>query len=158
VKRDPSLVRLSRDHQRGLALAQRIRRALPDASEAALDALQADVIGFWETALLPHFRAECECLLARLARYLNIEADLIARTQADHLSVHSIVAALRDSPDGGDRRQRLADLGQLLHDHIRWEEAVLFEAAQSRLSAAERDALGADLAARLPEVPPPAPL
>jgi hypothetical protein len=158
MKRDPSLVRLSRDHQRGLALAQRIRRELPAASGQALDGLQADVTQFWETALLPHFRAECECLLARLVHHLAIGDEMVARTQADHLSVHSIVTELRDAPETARRKQRLAELAQLLNDHIRWEEAVLFEAVQTRLSAPERAALGADLAGRLPEVPPPAPL
>ena len=64
MKRDPSLIRLSRDHHRGLVMSMRIDRDLPgaDADEAALiyDQLEA----FWAEGLLPHFRAECECLLA----------------------------------------------------------------------------------------------
>ena len=30
--------------------------------------LEMETLDMWENGLVPHFRAECECLLARLAR------------------------------------------------------------------------------------------
>ncbi|HWC28880.1 MAG TPA: hemerythrin domain-containing protein [Dehalococcoidia bacterium] len=157
MKRDPSLIRLSRDHNRGLVVAFHIERALPTADDAEIEEMQRVVVDFWEASLLPHFHAECECLLARLVRYTGRSQELVSRTQADHLRVHALVAALRDSDDLADQRRHLSDLATLLRDHIRWEEAVLFEAAQTTLSTTERHALDRDLGARLPEEPPPPP-
>jgi hemerythrin-like domain-containing protein len=157
MKRDANLIRLSRDHHRGLALAQRIERDLAQPDDGRLARLREDTIGFWQSSLLPHFHAECECLLTRLTRHVPEGDEVIRRTLADHLQVHSLLASLRDSDEPEDARAALSSLGRLLRDHIRWEEAVLFEAAQGRLTAAEMDRVGADLSERLPEIPPPPP-
>lgn len=157
MKRDPSLVRLSRDHNRGLVVALHVERDLPEAADAEVDEIQRVVVEFWRTALLPHFRAECECLLAHLVRHVAISDQLVTRTQADHLRMHAMIAALRDANDVDARRRLLAELATLLRDHIRWEEAVLFEATQRLLDSGEMAALGAVLAERLPEEPPPPP-
>ena len=161
MKRDPNLVRLSRDHHRGLVWAMRIERELPDANDAKLTTMYTELLSFWETGLLPHFRAECECLLARLLGYASEgegpSSPLIERTQLDHLQLNSLMASMRDYADSGLRRELLARFGNLLREHIRWEESVLFEATQNRLAAEALAALGADIAERIPEMPPPPP-
>lgn len=157
MKRDLSLLRLSRDHNRGLVVALHVERALPEAADVEIDELQRVFVDFWRTSLLPHFRAECECLLARLVRHTGLSDTLIARTEADHLQVHSLVTALRETSDIGERRRLLAELAVLLRDHIRWEESVLFEATEALLDPSELSALGTDLAERIPAEPPPPP-
>jgi Hemerythrin HHE cation binding domain len=157
MKRDPALVRLSRDHNRGLVLSLYVERTLPGADDSQLDRMQREIVDFWQTALLPHFRAECECLLARLVRHAALSDDMVRRTEDDHLRVNSIMALLRDADDVAVRRALIAELGTLLKDHIRWEESTLFEASQRLLGAGELDAVGADIAQRLPAIPPPAP-
>lgn len=157
MKRDQSLIRLSRDHNRGLVVALHVERALPEATDADLDEMQRVVVDFWRASLLPHFRAECECLLARLVRYAGLSGELITRTESGHLQVHALVASLRETSDIADRRQILGELATLLRDHIRWEEAVLFEATQTLLQPSELTAVGDDLADRIPAEPPPPP-
>jgi hemerythrin-like domain-containing protein len=71
--------------------------------------------------------------------------------------MHALIASLRDTADFSERRLLLSDLATLLRDHIHWEEAVLFEATQKQLTATELNNLGADLAERIPEEPPPPP-
>lgn len=153
MKRDPSLIRLSRDHQRGLALAKRIDDVLTGVDDVSLEQLEQETLEVWLDGLVPHFRAECECLLARLARELGAESDLIARTQRDHVQAYSLMTSAREAGDEQERRTHLATLADLLREHIRWEEAVLFEATQGTLAAPELSRLGDDLAQRLPEVP-----
>jgi hypothetical protein len=119
--------------------------------------MQQEIVGFWQTALLPHFRAECECILARLVRHVGFDDEIIRRTEDDHLRLNSILALLRDADNTAVRRALIAELGVLLRDHIRWEESVLFEATQRVLEPGEMERTGADIAARLPEIPPPAP-
>ena len=65
---------------------------------------------------------------------------------------------MRDEDGGEQRKEALAAFGTRLREHVRWEERELFEAAEEALSDPELDALGADLAERLPEHPVPAPL
>jgi len=115
------------------------------------------VVGFWQTALLPHFRAECECILARLVRHVWLADNLIRRTEDDHLHINSIFVSLRNAEDVAIRRTLIAELGTLLRDHIKWEESVLFEATQRLLALGELDRTGIDIAERILEIPPPAP-
>ena len=153
MKREPSLVRLSRDHQRGLALAKRIDDVLAGKDIATLDQLMEETLGMWETGLVPHFRAECECLLARLAREAGADSELIARTQRDHVQAHALVTSVREASEDDDRRQHLSALASLLREHIRWEEATLFEAVQQQLSTDDLSRLADDLAERISAVP-----
>jgi hemerythrin-like domain-containing protein len=153
MKRDPSLIRLSRDHQRGLALAKRIEDVLAGGGEVPVTQLEQETLDMWRDGLVPHFRAECECLLARLARQLGVDHELITRTQGDHLQAHALITGLREAQGEADRRDHLTRLAALLRDHIRWEEASLFEAAQQLLGTPDLERLGDDLAQRLPEIP-----
>jgi hypothetical protein len=148
-------VRLSRDHHRGLVLAMRIARDLPHATAAEAQTIYDALWSFWQEGLLPHFRAECECLLARLVRHVALQDALVTRTQADHLYLGSLMAALRDTRDPALHRQYVLMFGERLKEHIRWEEAVLFQRAQEVLTPTEMAALGIDLAERIPEFPPP---
>jgi hypothetical protein len=158
VKRDERLVRLSWDHHHGLVLALRLERELPGADDDAIAALYSDLLAFWAKGLLPHFRAENECLLARLIRHVEPTSEEVRRTQVDHLQMEALVATMRDSRDPGSRRDSLREFGETLRAHIRWEEAVLFAATQERLTSAEMDALAEELEERIPEVAAAPPL
>lgn len=153
MKRDASLIRLSRDHHRGLVMGMRIERDLPAADAADTERIYAELQSFWGAGLLPHFRAECECLLARLVRHVVPEDELIVKTQRDHLRIESLMVGMQDSEDREARRLSMFEVATVLKEHIRWEEAVLFEAAQQKLTQDEKVALEADLADRIPEVP-----
>lgn len=154
MKRDDRLRMLSWDHHHGLVMSLRIERELPGADADGLSALYADLVSFWAAGLLPHFRTENECLLARLVRHLPAEDEAVRKTQMDHLSLEALVVRMRDTSDDGGRRAALAEFGAALKAHIRWEESVLFEVTQQQLTEAEMDALGADINERHPEVVP----
>jgi hemerythrin-like domain-containing protein len=131
-------------------LALRISRELPDADGGKSEALYADLLEFWEQSLLRHFRAESECLLARLVRHVGLEDEMVRRTEADHLRMAALVADMKDSPDTGLRAERMEQFGKALREHIRWEEETLFEASQRLMAKAELKALGRELDERLP--------
>ena len=150
MKRDSRLVKLSWDHHHGLVMALRIERDL--ASGADLAALYRDLLVFWFAGLLPHFRTENECLLARLIHHLPLEHEVVRQTQAEHLDLEGLVALMRDTAEVEARRQALARFGAQLKAHIRWEEATLFALTEQTLTEHEMDALGADIADRLPDV------
>ena len=155
MKRDPRLVRLSREHTHALLLAQRITRGLPEASADEAGALYSTTIAFWSAGLLPHFRAEGECLLARLIRHMPADDERVQRLYRDHLRVEGLIASMRDTRGMYERRRSLAEFAATMREHVRWEEETLFPSTESALTEDELDALGAELAERLPEAPLP---
>lgn len=154
MKRDARLTKLSWDHHHGLVMALRIERELPTASEDEVARLYTDLVAFWAAGLLPHFRVEQECLLARLVHHVSPEHEAVQRTHADHVSLESLVATMRDTRDPAVRSEALGNFGARLREHIHWEEAVLFELTQETLTGADMDALGDDISLQLPEVIP----
>jgi quercetin dioxygenase-like cupin family protein len=122
MKRHPALVPLSHDHQHGLVQARRLQ--------------QGDTDGFaefFQRDLARHFRQEEETVFPLLAE-AGVEPPELARALLDHQRIRAGVAR----PD--------AALGELLAEHIRLEERVLFETIQ-RVVPEER------LAALLPSGP-----
>jgi hypothetical protein len=79
---------------------------------------------------------------------------MIGRIEADHLHFNRLLVATADGADTETTRSLLHEAGELLRDHIRWEEDTLFEATQTQLTPDELEALGTDVAARIPEIPP----
>jgi hypothetical protein len=139
-------------------LSRRIHKEAPEAGSDELSRLHSSVIAFWSAGLLPHFTAESECLLARLVRHRPEDHPMVVRMQRDHLRVEAIVARMRDGSSVDERRSALLELAETLRVHVRWEEESLFPETESALTNDELDALGRDLAERLPETPLPAPL
>lgn len=157
MKRAPALVRLSWDHHHGLVLGRRLERKLAGAGDTTVDDLYAEVVRLWAAGLLPHFRAEGECLLARLIRHTGPHDELIQRTMEDHLSLEALTVDMRDAEDRATRRDRLGRCGEILRAHIRWEESILFETAQALLSNEELAAVSRQLAHELPPLAPARP-
>ena len=160
MKRDPALVPLSREHTQALMMALRIERELPDSGADGVRRVYNDLIGFWARGLLPHFRTENECLLARLVRHVQPDDELIARTHRDHLGMEALVATMRDTDDVEERREALRSFGERLREHIRWEEEVLFTETERLLRDREMSALSAEIEERQPPEPvtvPPGP-
>ena len=134
LKRDPSLVPLSREHHEGLLRVFFLRQALRAAT--GLDH-QAEVTrAFFDSDLLPHFRAEEEVLFPLLRPLMDPGDDLIDRLLAEHRELSAATAALDGSPDA------LTRYAELLERHIRTEERTLFEIYQSRVPEADRPAVG----------------
>jgi mannose-6-phosphate isomerase-like protein (cupin superfamily) len=106
VKRHPSLVSLSHDHERALVQAQKLRRGEVDGFAE-----------FFALDLVGHFRLEEERVFPLLAEMGVAPPELV---QA--LLEHQRIRAAASRPDGA--------LGELLESHIRLEERVLFETIQ----------------------------
>jgi quercetin dioxygenase-like cupin family protein len=106
VKRHPSLVALSHEHQHALVHARRLRRG--------------EVAGFGEffaVDLVRHFRQEEEAVFPLLAQ-AGVEPPELVQALLEHQRIRAVA----DQPD--------AALGELLERHIRLEERVLFETIQ----------------------------
>ena len=142
--RDKSLIPLSRQHQKALALSVRIDRAQP-IPDANLEAWQAEIEQHFEQEIKFHFAAE-EQVPFPAARDFPELVPLVEELIADH-------AALRESFSQSEARRMSAEsltaFARQLSAHIRKEERQLFERLQQLMSPAELASLGEQLEAAL---------
>jgi quercetin dioxygenase-like cupin family protein/iron-sulfur cluster repair protein YtfE (RIC family) len=120
VQRHAALVPLSHDHHHALVEARKLRRAA-DGPEPA--AAAADFLRFFDRETARHFREEEELLFPAAVGFEEAREPLL-RTLFEHQRLRALAAALRDSAEPSPDTMR--ELGDLLHDHVRHEERVLF--------------------------------
>lgn len=137
MKRDERLQPLSRDHHEGLVLARALRWAVEGDPRAPRDPV-ALLRGAWTEVLDSHFREEEELLLPWL------ESGEAERLRREHARLRDLCHQLLGggAGDGG-----LAVFASELHDHIRWEERVLFPRLEREAPPGVLDAAGERLAA-----------
>jgi hemerythrin-like domain-containing protein len=142
--RNKSLIPLSHQHQRALALCVRIDRAQP-IPPADLKAWQAEIEQQFEQEIRIHFAAE-ESELFPVAREFADLSRLADELSAEH-------ASLRESFSQARARcmsaETLPAFAQRLSAHIRKEERQLFERLQQLMSTEELATLGMRLEAAL---------
>ncbi len=138
--RDKSLIPLSHQHQRALALCVRIDRAQP-ISGADLNAWQVEIEQLAAQEIKIHFAAE-ERIIFPLARRFPELVPVVDDLERDH-------ARLREYFSEAEARRMsagsLLSFAQDLAAHIRKEERQLFEGMQRVMSAQELQSIGAQL-------------
>ena len=134
MKRDASLVPLSRQHFHALVLCMRIhrKRARPSVLRREMLALYAGDVRF-------HFQAE-EKFLFPAARRMASLAPLVRELWEEHKKLRRAFAAARRRALQSAQLTRFANL---LEAHIRKEERQLFEECQKQMPGKELGALGA---------------
>lgn len=138
MKRCPQLRKLSVEHQAALSLAVQVKRAAEKASQEELRPWVVQIQDRWWSELLPHFQAEESHLVpAMQAAGLSTLAE---RAIQEHRAIEDLVF---DS--NLPCRTRLTQFAELLRDHVRFEERILFETAQTNLSEKELDEIQAGL-------------
>lgn len=138
--RDKSLIPLSHQHQRALALCVRIDRAQPiPASD--MEPWQAEIAQLFEQEIKIHFAAEEDVLFPAARRFREL-IPLVDELTSDHVR-------LRKEFSQAESRlmseESLPAFAQQLAAHIRKEERQLFESLQQLMSAPELKALGVQL-------------
>lgn len=138
MKRSPELAALSRDHHQTLTAALRLRRATPDDVHEAV----AHFLDFWNRHGQRHFAIEEELLLPALPDDEGW-AEAADRVRDEHAEIRARAAELATAQPVEAARE----LGQLLRDHVRYEERHLFVLLEQRLAAEALARLGRQLAA-----------
>lgn len=147
MKRSPELTPLSHDHHQALEVALRLRRADAEGVEEAVARFER----YWSAHGELHFEIEEHRLLPALDQADPAWAEAVARVRAEHAEVRERAAELL-----GDRSPEVAaarELGQRLHDHVRFEERVLFVLLEHGLDAKDLARLGREVAADHAEHP-----
>jgi len=142
--RDKSLIPLSHQHQRALALCVRIDRARP-IPVAGLESWQAEIEQLFEQEIKFHFSAE-EQVLFPAARQFPELVPLADELIADHAVLHESFTQAQARTMSADSLRAFA---LQLSNHIRKEERQLFERLQRLMNARDLAALGVHLEAAL---------
>jgi hemerythrin-like domain-containing protein len=142
--RDKSLIPLSHQHQRALALCVRIDRAQP-IPVADLDVWQSEIEQHFEQEIKVHFSAE-EQVLFPAARQFPKLISLVEELIADHTALRESFSQAKARSMSG---KTLPAFAEHLSAHIRKEERQLFEQVQQLMSTKELTELGVQLEAAL---------
>ena len=134
MKREEALQQLSRDHHRALEVALKLRRA----GDSDAERVSRDFLEFWREHGALHFRVEEDVLLPGSASYVSATDPAVVRVLTDHVAIRRRAA---DVAAGSASVKELNALGEMLNDHVRHEERVLFPMIEARLPAAELAAL-----------------
>lgn len=126
MKRDEALTPLSREHLNAL-LAAKILREGTD-----LEAVTESFFDFWEAEGRRHFRIEEEVLLPNWAFHAEVDRPGVARMLEEHLAIRREALRLKA---GDATLEEAQEFGQLLHDHVRFEERKLFPIIEEALDA-----------------------
>jgi hemerythrin-like domain-containing protein len=146
MKRHDALAPLSRDHRRALELAEGLKQGGSAHFRAMLPSTAkeraAHVGRVFADELEPHFQAE-EVVLHPATRGRDEALDAVwKRILADHGQLRALRDELTERAMDADLDARLDRFGQLLADHVRYEERELFPRCEAALSPRELQALG----------------
>lgn len=136
MKRHPALIPLSQDHQKGLLLAQLLKKNAPE-----YKGLPKDPIGkmnyakeVYNNELDQHFKEEEEFVFPYL-KGRNKEIDeLVTEILSEHKILKKNILSLKEGISLIDKMDKI---GYLLESHIRKEERDLFEKVPQVLSDGE---------------------
>jgi hemerythrin-like domain-containing protein len=138
--RDPSLIPLSHQHQRALALCVRLERAL-QAGAPDLDAWQLEVHQHYVNEVQFHFAAEERVLFPAARRFPELDA-LVNELSGEHERLRE---SFVHAEQGTMNQSELEIFAALLSGHIRKEERQLFESMQKQMRRDELKSLGVEL-------------
>lgn len=144
--RHEALRPLSRRHQGVLLFARDLKyhlKALREDRDSPHPDVVAKLLAFWPV-LQRHFEAEETLLVPRILDAAPDGHPALDRLRRDHARVRELVTRLQDDTAAADDLDLLQELRDLLHDHTRDEERVLYPFAEEilgpeRLAAIERD-------------------
>jgi hemerythrin len=136
IERHEALAPFSRDHYTGLVQAQRLKKAA-DADAVARRKAIAEFVDAWDCEIAEHFADE-ERLLAHMAGDADRQRLLNEHQQLTDLAEQTRALRRQTDPDAAVVRR----IGELLDQHIRWEERELFMRLQDQLTDAQLAELG----------------
>lgn len=147
MKRHEALQDYSRDHHFFLLEAREIRWSLEGSEHGRpVRHVVRSFLQFWEHDGLIHLREEEEILLPTYSTHASSGAASrhIARIRDDHAWLRTNVETLQQCLDReAPFEDLLGEIGQHVHDHIRFEERTIFQHVQQVLTDEQLSELAA---------------
>ena len=143
MKRIEQLRSLSKEHHLSLVLASKALKAAKSGNKTAVEQLCLQVADEFDDRWDKHFKKEEQTIFSIIEdKYKNLLAeenvDLHIRLRKQHDQMRKMADEMKKG-----RIDQLAEFGQLLKDHTRLEERVLFPLISALFTAKELDAIAA---------------
>jgi hemerythrin-like domain-containing protein len=135
LKRHPALQPFSREHLVGLFHSHQLMWLSNGRARADLLTTVQNFKKAWEGEIALHFQEE-----ERLFANLPVSQESLSRLLKEHDAIRDLTKALFLA--GPDEKDLCLRFGQMLTDHIRWEERQFYPEIESSLSRAELALLG----------------
>ena len=139
MRRHHALQDLSRDHHHFLLQSRQIGWYMKgDHRAPSFSRVLYEFLYTWQHEIIPHLEEEEELLLPHYAAYPSQkQADYQKQIKGDHQWLRGQVVELRRRMAGADEPyvELLGQIGQRLHDHVRFEERVVFQHLQEIMPA-----------------------
>lgn len=136
MKRHESIAVLSREHHFGLLFCWKIRQGIK--KNISAERMRPYVSYFWKNQLQHHFEEEETVLFANMRDDAQVK-----QAKTEHTQISQLVKAIVESQNGSiESLQQLADM---LDNHIRFEERILFPHIEQTLTALQLSELGKQL-------------
>ncbi|MCY7421748.1 MAG: hemerythrin domain-containing protein [Chitinophagaceae bacterium] len=136
IKRDKSLVSLSKDHHGGLLLIWKIRQGLR--LNVATARMATYITTVFDKELEPHFVDEEQLLFNKLP----VNDALRITAEGHHAALRHMMATFRSTIAG---EASVANFAALLEEHIRFEERTLFPHIEKMFVRQDLDQIGEQL-------------
>ncbi len=136
MKRNENIVKLSRDHHASLLFCWKIRQGLKHHID--LDRMINYVKYFWTQHFGPHFGEEEAFLFAPL------KDEKVQKAIDDHKKIRGFIEVLNVS-HLQDRGENLLKLADMVDEHVRYEERILFPHLESALSDEQLTQIGTQI-------------
>lgn len=134
MKRSEMLTSLSHDHHQALRASQLLKRC--DESDAV--DVRDGFRGFWEPHV-DHIRIEEEILFPKYAEFRGDDDPLLVQARDEHQRISALAdAVLNTDPPPVEKMHQL---GEVLHDHTRFEEREFFGVIEETIPVDQQPAL-----------------
>jgi len=131
IKRSQELVVLSQEHHHALVFCTRLKKGhLTD-----LKTLQLFVDDFWSTNTATHFDNEEKWLLPKIENNVIKEQFI-----AEHQQIRALVERIKSATD--EIVEVAVELAQVLNNHVRFEERILFPYLEKTIPADKMAEIG----------------
>lgn len=136
IKRNSNIVALSKDHHFGLLFCWKITEGIK--KNIPLHRIKSYVEFFWKNHLAVHFKEEEELL------FDPINDPFCDKAKEDHQIIRKEIEKIMNNEERG--KHDYLHLAQLINQHIRFEERVLFPNLELLLSEQKLEEIGRRLA------------
>ncbi len=131
IKRSKQLTPLSHEHHDGLLFVRKVRQGLQH--NTSIDKLRQYAVQYWHQHIKPHFYQEENFLLP----YMPADHPMAIRLKKEHDNIRELILSLDKDADNAT----IFLLGNLLTDHIRFEERELYGYLEQTLSPEQLDSI-----------------
>jgi hemerythrin-like domain-containing protein len=133
IKRNPNIIKLSRDHHASLLFSWKLRQGIK--RHTAIERMVKYAQYFWVQHFAPHFKEEEDFLFG------PAKDDKVQKAIEDHKRIKSLINELAHL-DSKESAEYLSGLADTVDEHVRYEERVLFPYLEVSLSEEQLKDIG----------------